>query len=108
TTLNEDLPPEISRALSPLDLMEQEEERQQYEWRLACLEKCLQELSPEDRKLITTYYQGEGRAKIEMRRELAAQFAISVSALRIRACRLRSKLEERVNHCLRTNLKTIE
>ena len=108
TELNEDLPSMTGRTLSPLDLLEQEEEQQIHEWRLACLEECLQELSSGDRELITAYYQGEGRAKIEARRELASRLAISISALRIKACRIRDKLEEGVSDRLRAKMKSRE
>jgi DNA-directed RNA polymerase specialized sigma24 family protein len=84
--------------------MEHEEEQRVQELRLACLQACLTELSPDDRYLITTYYQGEGRVKIETRRELAAKLGISVSALRIRTCRIRSKLEESVKRRLDTKM----
>src|SRR5262245_44437262 len=108
TALNEDLPPETGRAPSPLELMEREEEQRVNEWRLACLDECLQELSPGDRELIIAYYQGEGRTKIEARRELAARLEISISALRIKACRIRDKLEGRVNNCLKAKMKSKE
>jgi|SRR5262245_34484587 len=104
TALNEELPPETGRAPSPLELMEREEERLVNEWRLTCLEECLQELSPEDHQLIIAYYQGEGRAKIDARRKLAARLGISISALRIKACRIRDKLEERVIRCMNAKL----
>ena len=38
---------------------------------LACLEKCLQELDPLNRRIITRYYIGSERVKIDNRRELA-------------------------------------
>lgn len=106
--LDESLSLKISPTLNPLDLMMQREERRMFERRLACLEQCLQELSADDRELITAYYRGEGRVKIEARRELAARLAISISALRIRACRIRHKLEVRVDRCLKLKNKARE
>ena len=67
---------------------------------LDCLEKCLQKLSPQQRQLIEDYYQGEGWAKIEKRKQLAARMGISISDLRIRAHRLRQKLVECVRSCI--------
>lgn len=64
-----------------------------------CLERCLDKLQPEDRELILDYYRGEQRAKIERRAELAARFGLTMNALSIRACRIRSKLEICVNTC---------
>jgi DNA-directed RNA polymerase specialized sigma24 family protein len=65
-----------------------------------CLERCLDKLQPEDRELILDYYRGEQRAKIERRAELAARFGLTLNALSIRACRLRSKLEISVSACV--------
>lgn len=65
-----------------------------------CLEKCLGKLQPEDRELILDYYRGEQRAKIERRAELAARFGLTLNALSIRACRIRSKLEICVSACV--------
>jgi len=43
--------------------------------------------------LILRYYQGEQRAKIENRRALAERLGLTINALRIRASRIRSRLE---------------
>jgi DNA-directed RNA polymerase specialized sigma24 family protein len=64
-----------------------------------CLERCLRKLQREDRQLILEYYRGERRAKIERRSELAARFGLTLNALSIRACRIRSKLEICVSTC---------
>jgi len=64
-----------------------------------CLEKCLAKLAAKDRELILEYYRGEQRAKIERRSELAARLGVSINALSIRACRIRSKLEACVRLC---------
>lgn len=66
-----------------------------------CLERCLGKLSPEDRELILDYYRGERRAKIERRSGLAARLGLTLNALSIRACRIRSKLEICVSACAR-------
>ena len=67
---------------------------------LNCLENCTLQLDPVNHKIITRYYVGKERAKIENRRELAASLGITVNALSIRACRLRDKLEVCVRQCL--------
>jgi DNA-directed RNA polymerase specialized sigma24 family protein len=69
--------------------------------RVECFNNCLARLDPEDRHLITQYYNGERRAKIENRNRLAERLEISQTALRIRAHRLRVKLENCVNKCMR-------
>ena len=67
---------------------------------LNCLEKCTLQLDPVNHKIITRYYVGKERVKIENRRELAASLGITMNALSIRACRLRDKLEVCVRQCL--------
>ena len=66
-----------------------------------CLERCLGKMPPEDRELILDYYRGERRAKIERRSELAARSGLTMNALSIRACRIRSRLEICVSACAR-------
>jgi len=66
----------------------------------ACLEKCMDQLSLENRELVLGYYQEEKRAKIDHRRKLAEQLGIAVNALRIRAHRIRSQLQQCVQNCL--------
>jgi RNA polymerase sigma factor (sigma-70 family) len=83
------------------DSMEEEQEAQR---RSECLEECIQNLEAQDRILITGYYQGEQRAKIENRRAIAARLGITMNALSIRVCRIRDKLETTVRkrlgrHC---------
>ena len=60
------------------------------------LEECMRQLSEFERNLIIRYYFGEKRAKIQKRRQLASELGISVEALRIRAHRIRAKLEASV------------
>jgi DNA-directed RNA polymerase specialized sigma24 family protein len=64
-----------------------------------CLERCLSKMQPENRELILDYYRGEQRAKIERRSELATRLGLTMNALSIRACRIRSKLETCVRTC---------
>lgn len=65
-----------------------------------CLEHCLDELSPDSRKLLLEYYQHEKHAKIDHRRRLADELGIAANALRIRAHRMRRVLRECVQNCL--------
>jgi DNA-directed RNA polymerase specialized sigma24 family protein len=70
--------------------------------RLDCLDRCLDELPDESKDLLTTYYDGEKRAKIENRRKLADRLRIPLNALRLRARRVREKLEVCVDGCVRS------
>jgi RNA polymerase sigma factor (sigma-70 family) len=68
--------------------------------RLSCFDRCLESLPEDNRKLILSYYQEEGRAKIDWRQQLAEQLGIPLNALRIRAHRIRKTLEQCVQDCL--------
>src|SRR2546423_614650 len=70
------------------------------ELRHKCLDQCIGKLDPASRDVITKYYIGKERAKIENRRSLAESLGISVNALSIRACRIRDKLEKCVRECI--------
>jgi RNA polymerase sigma factor (sigma-70 family) len=67
---------------------------------LACLEKCLDELDPLNRRIISRYYIGSERVKIDNRRALAESLGLSPNALTIRASRIRKRLEA----CVRARL----
>ncbi len=71
----------------------EEEELDEREQRLECLDCCLEELKPDQRELVIEYYRDTGRQKIERRRELANRLGITMNALGIRACRIRNTLE---------------
>ena len=69
------------------------------EKRLDCLERCLQGLASKDRDLISGYYSGETSVKVHNRKRLAERLGIPINALRIRALRIREKLEACVERC---------
>ena len=75
------------------------EQRETREKLLNCLEQCTSGLQPLSREIITRYYVGTGRRKIENRTGLARELGISMNALSIRACRIRDKLEACVRQC---------
>lgn len=68
--------------------------------RLECLRDCLQNLSADNRELILQYYQGEKSEKIRNRKNLLDRLGISVNTLRMRALRLRDRLEGCVEQCM--------
>jgi len=86
---------------SALRQQEMESERNDLEHQLACLEYCLQQLSPENRRIIINYYQGEKGERIKNRRLIAERLGIPTNALRIRVHRIREKLEQSVAERLR-------
>jgi len=68
--------------------------------RLDCLQNCLQTLSTDNRELILQYYQGEKSEKIQNRKKLLDRLGIPVNTLRMRALRLREKLQTCVEECV--------
>jgi DNA-directed RNA polymerase specialized sigma24 family protein len=64
---------------------------------LTCLEGCLHALDPDDRSLVLRYY-GDGKPA-DVRRRLGEELGLTMTALRIRAHRLRVQLERCVVGC---------
>jgi DNA-directed RNA polymerase specialized sigma24 family protein len=81
---------------------EADDEQKMKEQRLNCLEQCLSKLESLSREIITRYYVGKARVKIEHRRALADELGITMNALSVRACRIRDKLEACVRQCVGT------
>lgn len=73
-----------------------EQKEQEHE----CLERCLEELSADNRLLVLEYYREEKQVKIGHRRELAVRLGIAPNALRIRMHRIRASLYQCVESCL--------
>ena len=72
------------------------------ESRLTCLRNCLQSLSADNRDLILQYYQGEKSEKIRNRKKLMERLGVPVNTLRMRALRLRERLQGCVEECVGT------
>ena len=65
--------------------------------RLECMEKCLRALPPEDRDLIVKNCSRDKRGK----EDLASSLGLTINALRIRVFRIRTRLQECREKCLR-------
>ena len=77
-----------------------EEERAERERRVGCFETCLEQFTPDNRTFIIAYYREEKGAKIESRKAQADALGVSLNALRLRACRIKSILEKCVKQCV--------
>jgi DNA-directed RNA polymerase specialized sigma24 family protein len=66
-----------------------------------CLEGCIEHLTQRSKELVLEYYREEKHEKINLRKQQADKLNIPLNALRIRACRIRAKLESCVIDCLR-------
>lgn len=69
------------------------ETSEQVRERLQVLHECLALLPEHERDLVLRFYQGEGAERIRQRRRLARERAITMTALRLRAFRIRRRLE---------------
>lgn len=68
-----------------------------------CLDKCIGKLTPHAREVIEQYYAADKRARINLRRRIAAALGISNNNLRLRALRIRAKLQTCIEQCLEVN-----
>ncbi|HWC77001.1 MAG TPA: hypothetical protein VG778_06035, partial [Blastocatellia bacterium] len=66
-----------------------------------CLKQCLGDLSPENRELILQYYQGDKSDKINNRKKIAEKLGTPLNTLRMRALRLRERLQTCVGECVK-------
>jgi len=73
------------------------------EQRLTCLDRCLQELKPDQRDLAIEYYRDAKRQRIDRRRGIAERLGITMNALGIRASRIRTALETCMNACCKAS-----
>jgi DNA-directed RNA polymerase specialized sigma24 family protein len=65
-----------------------------------CLDSCLERLAPHSRQIIERYYAENRRAKIDLRKHIAREFGITLNTLRLRALRIRTKLQACIKQCL--------
>ncbi|MGH9762965.1 MAG: RNA polymerase sigma factor [Blastocatellia bacterium] len=81
--------------------LDSESESSMEEVYLACLNGCLEGLSPEQRMTIVEYYKGLAPGEDKRnRKQLAKLLGISPKALNSRAVRLRTRLEACVKDCV--------
>lgn len=69
--------------------------------RVECLRECLSQITPHNRELILNYYQGDKGDKIRNRKSLTEMFGIPANTLRMRALRVRQKLQMCASDCVR-------
>ena len=82
-----------------IETIQHEEDLSRSEAELECLEECLEQTDSRNRELIVGYYVGEKGEKIRNRKQLAMELDIAPAVLRLRAFRLREKLEGCVKNC---------
>lgn len=65
-----------------------------------CLDNCLATLAPYSRQLIERYYAADKKAKIDLRKVIARELGIKPATLRLRALRIREKLQICIETCM--------
>jgi RNA polymerase sigma factor (sigma-70 family) len=91
---------EYLRRPSPPRLVESPEDSRVKEQTYLCLDNCLAALTPHARQIIEQYYAANKQAKINLRKRIAEKLGISSGSLRLRALRIRAKLQMCIERCL--------
>lgn len=92
--------PEISApSYTPVSQPAFDENSDEYQLRRDCLKQCLGTLPEGDRQIIVVYYASEERKSINHRQRFAKQLEITLSTLRVRAHRIRRRLQKCVRNC---------
>jgi DNA-directed RNA polymerase specialized sigma24 family protein len=81
-------------------LIEQKQDVENREQIHLCLDRCVAQLAPYARQLIERYYAADRQAKIDLRKLIAREMGIKTSTLRLRALRIRAKLQTCIESCL--------
>jgi len=70
--------------------------------RMKCMRRCVATtLTDDDKRIVVGYYDTDADEKIKSaRKRLADSFGLTVNALKVRACRLRMRLEQCINDCV--------
>jgi hypothetical protein len=70
--------------------------------RMKCLRRCVaSKFSEDDKQVVIGYYDTDADEKTKSaRKRLADSLGLTLNALKVRACRLRMRLEECINDCV--------
>ncbi len=85
------------------EIIETENIDEQKDKRLKCLDKCLNEFPDDKRKMLINYFDTDEETMIPARKRLAKKLGLNLNSLRIRVCRLKSKLEKCTKDCCGQN-----
>lgn len=73
---------------------------QEHSFSRECLDKCLAELSAENRELVLDYFSEARQAKIELHQRISASLKTTQTGLRMRVMRIKQKLKSCVRECM--------
>lgn len=65
-----------------------------------CLDKCMQELSPDSQSLLLEYFSEAKTAKIDLHRRISERLQMTQTALRMRVMRSKQKLKICIEQCM--------
>ena len=70
--------------------------------RMQCLRRCIAtKFTDDEKRLVISYYDTDADEKTKTaRRRLAESFGLTMNAIKVRACRLRMRLEACINDCV--------
>lgn len=72
--------------------------------KIACMNKCLKEISAQEREIFFEYYGQENQKKSVARRQLAERIGCEMRALQVRVFRLRGILAKCIENCMKKNM----
>jgi hypothetical protein len=94
------MPEGVDSIVEPVDSERKIVEHMDHLVRIECLRDCRTKLPPADSAFVLAYYSAEGEKQKDYRRRLAQTLRMTMTALRVRANRLRDKLEPCVIVCV--------
>ena len=71
-----------------------------------CLDKCLEELSPDNKDLVLDYFSEKKSAKIQLHRHISESLRTTQTALRMRVMRIKQRLKSCIHECMNETLVT--
>ncbi len=90
----------LRRPVAPKLVLQTTDEVEVKERTYLCLDRCLAKLSPHAREIIEQYYAADKSAKISLRKRIAERFGLTSNNLRLRALRIRAKLQTCIEQCM--------
>ena len=85
---------------APVADTEPEDEPEDDERHLACLQACLDRLPAAERRMVLLAHRGDERERAQARRRLAGELGIPADELRLRVHRLRCRLADCCARCM--------
>ncbi len=82
------------------EILKSQDETNNSDPKIECLETCLNKLLPDQKLLILNYYKFEKREKTDIRLNLAEKLKLSPNSLRVQVYRIKAKLKGCIEKCI--------